>query len=164
MQRYFIAAVLVTVIAVFGFASVVNAQDENPTQPGKEWGRQMGQRMMNRFAGIDQMHEYMQQAMADQLGLTVEQLEERHANGETFWQIAEEQGLTVEEARQLKLDARSAALDQMVADGILTQEQADLMKERSGQMMNGHGRGGCMGGQNAPDGSTFPRGRMSRGG
>ena len=148
MKRYLLLAVLVGVLAVFGAVSVVSAQDDVPTppQPGQGFGR-MG--MMGSANGYGPMHEYMEAALAEQLGLTEEELEERHANGETFWQIAEEQGYTTEEAQQMMVDARNVALDKMVADGTLTEEQAEWMKSRSNRMMGGQGRGagGCMGGR-----------------
>jgi hypothetical protein len=143
MKRILIAAFVMGLVVIFAAVSVVNAQDPAPEtpKPGQGWGRGM----MMESAAAGQMHEYMQQAMADALGLSVEELQARHDAGERFWEIAEAQGLAVEEAQQLKLDARSTALDQMVEDGLLTQEQADWMENRGGRMMNGKGRGGCMG-------------------
>lgn len=161
MKRFLIVAVLVGVVAVFGLASVVSAQDDfpiTPPAPGQGHGRQGGgMGMMNSQTETAPMHDYMQAALAEALGLSVEDLEKRHADGETFWQIAEAKGYSLEEARQMMLDARSAALDAMVEAGVITQEQADWMKSRSSRMSGGGmGRGsGCM------DGSATPRGRWS---
>jgi hypothetical protein len=174
MKRFMIAALVVGVVAVFGVVSLVNAQDSTPPAPGQGFGYgrgMMGGRggaMMNggaiRNGGMmgangqyGPMHELMQKALAEKLGLTEEQLEAAYTDGKTFWDLAEEKGLTTEEAQQAMLDARTTALDALVADGTLTQEQADWMKSRGGAMMNGGygaGRGGCpMGGQ--PAGGTW---------
>jgi hypothetical protein len=114
--------------------------------------------------GTGAMHEYMEEAVASKLGVSVEELESLHAEGKTFWQIAEEKGLADEDARQLMIDARSEALDAMVEDEVIDQEQADAMKTRmSGGRMGGFGAG-CMGGGYNGDSTSAPRGRMMGGG
>ncbi len=84
------------------------------------------------------MHEYMVGAMAEALGMTDEELDAELAAGKTMWQVAEEKGLSTEEFQQLMIDARTSALEKMVADGVLTQEQADWMQSR----MQGSGAAG----------------------
>jgi len=177
MKRFLIVAVLLGIAAMFGLVSLVslvNAQDTEPPAPpappapGQGYGRWGdGPGMMGGYARHGAMHEDLLPALADALGLTVEALEERHANGETFWQIAEAQGYTFEEARQMMLDARSAALDAMVEDGLLSEDRAEWMKDRSGRMSDGgagHGRGGCMNGAIPnPEGADSSRGRGGRG-
>jgi len=73
------------------------------------------------------MHDAMISAFADALGLTPEELEARHDDGETLWQIAEAQGLSESDIQTLMVTARGEALTQAVADGELDQEQADWM-------------------------------------
>jgi hypothetical protein len=99
------------------------------------------------------MHDEMIAAYAQKLGLTVEDLNTRLANGETMSQVALSQGLTAEQFTALMVDARSQALDQAVKNGTLTQVQADWMKQRgAGQMMGGRGMRGAGQGQGAnPD-------------
>lgn len=170
MKRFlFTMAVLIGVVALFGVVSVVNAQDPTPT-PGEGYGPGMmgrgaqGRMMAEGAYGTGAMHEYMEAAVADRLGVSVEELESLHADGLTFWQIAEEKGLSVEEASQLMLDARSEALDAMVEAGAISAEQAEWMKTRmSGGRMGGSG-GGCMGGGFNGDNTSTPRGRMMGGG
>jgi hypothetical protein len=62
--------------------------------------------------------------------MTVEELDAAHAEGKRLEEIAEEQGVEL----QTVLDARQAALEealaQAVADGVITQEQADWMLAR----------------------------------
>lgn len=86
------------------------------------------------------MHEYIEEAMAEAVGLTVEEFEARHDAGETFYQIALAEGFTAEEIPALMQAARAKGLNAAVAAGIITQEQADWMNSR------GFGRGGMMGG------------------
>lgn len=108
---------------------------------------------------------YLHDGLADALGLTSEELETRNANGETFWQIAEAQGFTVEEAQAIKLEIREAAIVQAVADGIITPEQAELMASGMGPMGNGGygvGLGDCDG--EGPLGSSMQNFRQNRGG
>ncbi len=38
--------------------------------------------------GVGPMHDYMEQAMADAVGLSLDEFEARHDAGETFYQIA----------------------------------------------------------------------------
>ena len=166
MKRFLIFAVLLGIVAAFGFTGVVGAQNPDPTNPTPGWGRgRMGGGMMV-GEGYGPMHEYMQAALADQLGITVDELNAAHADGKTFWQVAEDKGFTVEQSQQMMLDARTTALDAMVADGTITQEQADWMKQRGGMMGGGRGMGpgGCHGGSGTPGGMMGGRGRWSQDG
>jgi predicted RNase H-like HicB family nuclease len=158
MKRLIITAVFVGMLALFGFAGVVAAQRGTP--PVNEQGEGEGLRgRMNAMRGhmgnmggmrsqMGVMHEYMFAAKAEKLGLTVDELTALHDDGQTFWDIVYGQGLTEEEALQLMTEARELALDRMVADEVITQEQADWMKERGGKMMgnrSGRGTGECPG-------------------
>ncbi len=164
MKKGWIAVLVVGLIAAFGVVSLVSAQGTTPTTPpapGQGWGRGMRGGMMGADGQYGPMHEAMQAALAEKLGMTVDELNAAHADGKTFWDLAAEKGLTVEDAQQAMLDARGAALDAMVKEGTITQEQADWMKSRGAGRMGG--RGGCMG--QSTDGAFTPRGRMGgRGG
>ena len=87
-------------------------------------------------------------AFAEALGLTPEELETRRDGGETLWQIAEAQGISSEDFATLWTDARTAALEQAVSDGVIAQEQADWMIQRMAQRQAagfGPGSGACTG-------------------
>jgi len=149
-----VAVIGVTLLAGVG---IVNAQAPTPGTPsggGMRGGWMMG--------GDTPMSEYMHAALAEKLGLTVEELEAKIAEGTTAWDLAEEKGLTVEEFQAMMLEARTTALAQMVADGTITQEQADWMSQRGAGRMGG--RGGCpnMTGETGP--GTMMRGNGMRGG
>jgi hypothetical protein len=100
------------------------------------------------------LHDSMDQAFAQALGITPAELETRYRAGDTLWTIAQEQGLTAEQFQQMMNTARDNAVNQAVADGLLTQAQADFMLERMGGMFGqgytpgsgqgyGPGNGGC---------------------
>lgn len=164
MKRFWMLSVIVGVMALFGVVGAVYAQGTNPPATPAPGDGVYGPGMMNgrggmmsgaARAGTGAMHEYMVAELAEKLGLTLEAYQEQFDQGKTFWQIAEDQGLSVEEAQQIMTDARRLALDQMVQDGVITQEQAEWMKTRmsgsqagtSGCMGSGRMGGGRMGGR-----------------
>lgn len=103
---------------------------------------------MGGYGEMGALHDYMYPAMAAALGLTPEEFDARHEAGETFWNIAEAQGLSTEEAWNLMQAARNEALQQAVADGIITQEFADGILEHMDAMHSagfGPGSGHCDG-------------------
>jgi hypothetical protein len=85
-------------------------------------------RRMMQSVATGPLHDFMEKAMAEAVGLTVDEFNTRHANGETFYQIALAEGFTAEEIPALMQAARAKALDAAAADGVMTQEQADWMK------------------------------------
>ncbi|RME63104.1 MAG: hypothetical protein D6790_05270 [Caldilineae bacterium] len=83
-----------------------------------------------------------QEALAEALGMTSEELHEALRSGQTLEEIAAEQGVDLDAVKkQIKADMLTQAqekLAQAVADGKLTQEQADQILER---IQNGEGPG-----------------------
>ena len=132
-------------VAVFSVTSSAYAQ-ELPYRGGGNGtqGRGMGIAASTGYtasssttvAGTGILHDGMVSYLADQLGLTAVDIDARLASGETMYTIALDAGYAAEDIPALLTDARSAALDQAVADGLLTQDQADWMSLRGG------GRGG----------------------
>ncbi len=103
---------------------------------GRGWG-------VNRGEGL--MHDDMISAFANAVDLTVEEVETRLASGESLKEIAIAQGITNEALPDLVTNVRKAALDAAVADGTITQAQADVMLEHMDQFMGpafGPGFGG----------------------
>ena len=153
-----ISAVAILAVLVLGVAGFAYAQSQTPPPPdgptygpgmmGRWGGRGFGQGMMGRWSrgGYGPMHEYMVDAFAEALNLTHEELEAKLGDGETMWSIAQAQGLSDEEIADLMVEARTKALEQAVADGALTQEQADWMIQRMQEMQSaGFGPGYCHG-------------------
>lgn len=118
-----IALGLVTVAGLF-VVGVTFAQGEKPL---------FGQ---GRGDGTGSLHEYMEKAMADALGLSLKDFEARHDAGETFYEIALSKGFAADDIPALMKSVRDTALDAATADGVITQAQAEWMKAR------GFGRGG----------------------
>jgi hypothetical protein len=167
------------VIAALAVAGLAYAQDATPTTPTTPWGGRgayggggmmgdlkwggaYGGGMMSgygRGAGTGPMHTYMVEAFAQALGLTVEDVQAQFDAGATMWQIASDQGLSDEEVQGVMIQARTAALNAMVADGVLTQEQADFMLERMNTMMAGDFTPGSCPMNNGAAGAGFRGGR-----
>jgi hypothetical protein len=151
-----IFAVVAAVAVTFGFAGSVYAQTTQPpvVQPGYGPGMMggygpRGGGMMGgaRGAGTGFMHDEMVTTFAEKLGISVDDLNARLTAGERMYDIAAEKGMTIEDFTTLMTDVRAKALDNAVADGSLTQEQADFMKTRGAGMMGGRGQGrGAAGG------------------
>lgn len=165
MKKVMLGIVIVAVVAVaLASTGAVYAQSGTPTTqvPGSGYG--MGGRgarggMMGGYlnqTGVDPLHDAMIAAVAEEIGLGVDEIETRLAAGETLSAIALSQGVTVEEFATIMVDARNLAIDQAVVDGTLTQEQADWMKTRSSRMFGvGTGTG--------VRGSAYGRGSMFSG-
>jgi hypothetical protein len=83
--------------------------------------------------GNGPLHTYMIAAMAEALSLTPEEVQADLDAGKTMLQIAEEHGISSEQFRDLMLQAREQAVAQAVADGLITQVQADWMLAHMGQ-------------------------------
>ena len=152
-----VSAIVVLAILILGVAGFAYAQSQTPPTPDAPYGRGMmggwgnrgsGSGMMGRWGagGYGPMHEYMEDAFAEALGISHEDLEARLDAGETMWSIAQAQGLSEDEIAKLMVDARTKALEKAVADGVLTQEQADWMSQHMGQAQDaGFGPGTCHG-------------------
>ncbi|MHB0922400.1 MAG: hypothetical protein ACYC3H_00340 [Bellilinea sp.] len=144
-------SVLVVVVLAFslGTTSTVSAQAGTPqgAAAGNASGYGMGGRGARGGMAVGQagvahtqdgiLHDAMIEVYAEELGISVDDLNVKLASGETLADIAFAAGLTAEEFTVLRTDARTAAVAQAVADGSLTQEQADWMAQRSGGAMRG---------------------------
>jgi len=89
-----------------------------------------GGMMGNLDRGTGIMHDYMIAAFAKAVNLTVEQVDTRLANGETFKDIAIAQGTAEADLPALATQIRKDAFVQAVTDGVITQAQADRMLQR----------------------------------
>ncbi len=101
--------------------------------------------------------------LAEVLNMTVEELEAARAEGQTLTDLLEAQGLEATTVHDNLEAAFEAALAEAVADGILTQEEADEMQfgfGRGGMMAPGAGkrggRGGARGRGMLPGGPGMP--------
>ena len=170
-----VAIAIVAAVAALG-AGYAFAQTTPPTP---QWGYSMmgggyGAGMMGGFAqngdyaGMNTMHSWMYTSgarsvhnivwggLAETLGLTQDELNAELASGKTLAQIAEAKGVSQDELAAALETSAKAGLDKAVADGVLTQEQADQMLSHMagnfewmishmGSMGGGFGPGGCHG-------------------
>jgi len=107
------------------------------------------------------LHDYMEKALAGKLGIPVATVEAQFNAGKSLYQIALDNGIAQATMPAFMLDVRSQALKAVVADGVITQAQADRMTQRGGRgmgsgMMN-RGAGSCNG-TGIPVGSAMHRG------
>ncbi len=165
-------ALLVVSMAGLAVVGAVSAQgpEAAPTpQEGTLWGRAWG----HMRAGMGAISE----VISELLGLTPEEIHAEREAGKTLAEIANEQGITDEALIEAIVAGRTEAIEQAVADGTLTQEQADWLIAKAeamapfqitnpfapGQfrgmmrgsfMRGGFGRGVCPGFQAAPEGTS----------
>lgn len=163
-KNLLVVSMIFVAVAALAFAGLAYAQDTTPATPTdptygggmmtQAWGgsaRGFGARgSMMGTAGVGvrgngmmlggttgPMHTYMVDAYAQTLGLTVEEIQAQIDAGKTMWQLVADQGLSDEEIKGVMIQARTLALNAMVTDGLLTQEQADFRLERMNTMLSG---------------------------
>ena len=107
----------------------------------------------NSMLAMDALRRYLdhEAIMAEALGLSVEEIEAAREDGTLFELMAEQMANTTPAEMHEKMQqAMSDALDQAVADNVITAEQAELVRDRlvSGYGMHGgFGRGHGFGGR-----------------
>jgi len=168
MKKVILIGAIVGVLLIgLGTAGLAYAQIQNTPQPQPQgvdgvspnFGGMMGRGGQGRMggmyaqgqAGFGPMHEYMIAALSEKLGLSVDELNTRITNGERPYDIAAAQGMTSEQIQVHLVEAHDEAMKAAVADGVITQEQADWMKQRMEQRW-----------QNGVDGGTWTPGGCGR--
>jgi hypothetical protein len=166
-----VVSVVLVALVIFG-AGFVFAQSQLVSAAGFSQGFGPGG-MMGGRGGYGQMHEYVEQALADKLGITKAELETQFASGKSMYQIALDHGITQANVTSVLTEVHKTAFAKAVADGVLTQAQADSMLQAmtangfnatncpmggqaSGNNAGGRrgGRGGMMGGWNQQPAAT----------
>jgi len=159
MKKLMKSFVIMAVVAIaLGSASAVFAQTPGPdtrSQPGggRRNGGMFGEPLRVGDDGL--LHDYFIAAYADALeGIDTTELEQRLEDGETMAEIALSTGLTLEEFKALMTEVRTLALEQALADGVITEEQAEWLASRGNRMAQGagmrgkrqgmHGTGDCI--------------------
>ncbi len=136
-------AVLLAALALGMFSSVAGAQTiQPPTGP---------------------LHEYMEQALAGKLAISLATVQAQFDAGKTLYQIALDNGIAAADLPVFMTEVRTTAIQAALADGVITQAQADRMLRVSG---GGMGRGmrlgsagsGLCGGTGVPMGLGMQRG------
>ena len=93
----------------------------------------------------------VQAAVADALGISVDELAAAHAEGTTLATLADEQGVSLDDVQAAVQAVIEEAVAQAVADGTITQAQADQILARLAEWP-GFGLGGPRGGGFNPAG------------
>ena len=155
MKKLIVLASLVGIVVLaFGVVDLARAQSETPPpfpNSGYGYGRMGGRGGYGGMRGglsdgeTGLYHETMVETFADELGLTVAQIQDRLEAGETMGQIAESEGVSAEEFGDIMQHARTKMLEQAVEAGTITQEQADAIGSRMQTRGFGLGFGGCHG-------------------
>jgi len=129
-----IALVVALIVGLFGVVAV-SAQDDDGTLPnifGRGRGR-MGGYLNGGLVDQDAMHE----AIADALGISAEELDAAQAEGTSLFALADELGADMTAVREAMESVRQAAIDQAVADGVISQEQAEQFGNGRGPWRHG---------------------------
>lgn len=94
----------------------------------------------------------MKAIVAEVLGMTVDELEAARADGQTLVDLAAAQGMDRAAMREAVQVEREAVINQALAEGTITQEQADWLLSHPGAGMGPRGRGpaGGQGSEGAP--------------
>ncbi len=137
-----IVVVFVLVVLALGLFTGVAAAQSNQVQMGP-------------------LHDYMENALAAKLNLPVAAVESEFDAGKSLYQIALDHGITQTNLQAFMLEVRTQALKAAVADGVITQTQADRMLQRgglgNGTRMMQTGTGTC-GGSGIPVGGSMMQG------
>lgn len=156
-KKIIIPIVLIVLVALAGFGFAYAQEPETPQPPvgcGFCDNQTTGLQIRGRWQASDPqwndpdaecpLHETMLAAFAEAFDIPVQDLQARVDSGETLGSIAADLGYTIDEFRELMLDIKQNVVEQALAEGLITQEQADWMKERGGFTSGEHfGRRGA---------------------
>jgi hypothetical protein len=150
MMKKIMFAILIAALALGTFASVAGAQ------------------AIQTNTGL--LHDYMEQALADKLGLPLATIQAQFEAGKTLYQIALDNGITQANWPAFAAEVRTTAINAALKAGAITQAQANRMLRMAirgmGQgMMYGGGGAGAGTGNSVCDGTGVPGGKgMHQGG
>ncbi len=154
MKKYLTIAVITVAIAAVAFVAVGTAvaADDDPPRP---FPGAVGPGACGMWGGAGNW--YVFDTLADEFGMTPTELFEALHDGSTIEELAEAEGVDLEELQDMLADLHQERarerIEDAVANGDLTQEQADWMLEGMDQGYGPMGRGfGSRGGR-----MGFPR-------
>ncbi|MBN2046128.1 MAG: hypothetical protein JW757_13985 [Anaerolineales bacterium] len=128
MKKYLVISIVVMLVAALSIGTVM-AEEEPPTAPRKTQTRDS--------AGNRVMADYMNQAIADLLGITLEEYDACKLAGNTLFDIAMDLGIDAESLANLRSEAREMAYEAALADGVIGEYEYQYFRSRIG-----HGQGG----------------------
>lgn len=158
MKKIFVLGVVVGAILALGglgfsvyTATSANAANSVTDTPGSiaGFGTWVGDSMFHRggpgsfglgdMDGDHPLAPYVEAAVADILGIRVEDLQAARENGTRTSELLDAAGLTAEEFKTALETATPDIVAQALADGAITQEQADLILENGLRFFGHHG-------------------------
>ena len=154
-----IVAIVILALGALGVGAVF-AQGGNPPSTPFGAGRGMmngGGMMMNGRGSYGPIHDYVEKALAEKLGMSEAQVEQELA-AKSMYQIALDHGIAQANIQTFMAEVHKTAFAAAVKDGVMTQAQADAMIARMAQ--NGYGTGTCPMGSG---GNGYGRGMMGGG-
>ena len=129
MFKKVLIGVSLAVVLALGVAGIVFAQ--GPTEPGE--GTCPFDGTCGHLGGFGMggfgYYGTMPTILAEELGMTLDELSAALAEGKTVAEVAAEQGVSLDDLVATLVTQRAEVLSQAVAEGDLTQEQADGMLE-----------------------------------
>jgi len=144
-KAFALAAAALAAGLILGSLSIASAVPATDAATGEPLGYGLRMGVAIRDAGAR-----MADILADLTGLPVETIEDRREAGETVADIAKSEGVDSAAVVDKAIDARSAILDQKVADGTITADQkAEVlarMTDRLNDRVNSTEVGGMGGG------------------
>ena len=134
MKRNIFLAVIAALTISMVAAGAAFAQGPGPGGNGVNTGTNVNMEVT--------LSNYMPSAIAEELGLSVDEVNAQLASGETLYTIALAQGYTVEQLPGLMTSIRTKAIDLAAAAGVLTADQAALsLNNQYGGNAYGNGAG-----------------------
>lgn len=122
-----VMAILALAIVIFGAGFAFAQFRPVAAQALPNYPSYLGTSMMGRgggHGGYGPIRDYVEQALAEKLGLTEAQIEEQRAAGKSMYQIVLDAGTAEADIPALMESVHKSALEKAVADGALTQPQA----------------------------------------
>lgn len=120
MKRNLIYALILAALALVAFGAGSALAQEQPPYAG----------MMMGGRGTGWMHDLVEKALAEKLGITEQQIEEAFAAGKGSYQIVQDAGTPASDIPSLLAAVHKDAIQSAVKAGYLTQAQADRMLQR----------------------------------
>jgi len=129
MNRFWKIAGLATLVAVLALTSVA-AVSADPAQGDRFFGSFSGRgRNSHAGQGMQGSGYSLVAVAAEKLDMTIPELRDALEDGQTIADLAQEKGVELQDIADAWLAERAEILSQAVADGRITQEQADEMLE-----------------------------------
>ena len=74
-------------------------------------------------------YDYIESVLNNKLGMTDDEITDGLNSGKTIYDLAKEKGMTIDQFKTALLEEKTKAVDKAVADGNITSEEGDSLKE-----------------------------------